>query len=119
MTWVRIDDGFYDHPKIVALSDAAYRAFVDGLCYAGRHLTDGHIPEAALRRLARGPAVRELEACGLWERNGNGIVIHDYPEYQPSRSEVEANREARASAGRLGGIRSGEARRKQRGLKQT
>ena len=116
MTWVRLDDHFADHPKILGLSDSAYRAYVDGLCYCARYLTDGAIPLAAVKVVARGRArvILELEANGLWDQNGKGVNVHDYLEFQPSRSEVEANREARASAGRKGGLRSGEARRKQK-----
>jgi hypothetical protein len=41
MSWVRLDDSFPEHPKVIALTDAAFRAHVRGLCYAGRFLTDG------------------------------------------------------------------------------
>jgi hypothetical protein len=113
VTWVKLDDHFADHPKIVGLSDAAYRAYVDGLCYCARHLTDGAIPLAVVKVVARGRGrvILELEANGLWDQNGKGVNVHDYLEFQLSRSEVEAARLQRASAGRSGGLRSGEARR--------
>ena len=116
MTWVRLDDHFADHPKILGLSDAAYRAFVDGLCYSARYLTDGQIPTAAVKVVTRSrpKPVAELIDAGLWEQNGAGVIVHHYLEFQPSRSTVEATREARATAGRKGGLRSGEARRKQK-----
>lgn len=112
MTWVKLDDHFADHPKILGLSDSAYRAYVDGLCYCTRYLTDGKIAEAPLKKLARGKIVGELVTAGLWEQNGNGIVVHDYLDYQFSRSEIEAARLQRVEAGRAGGKRSGEARSK-------
>jgi hypothetical protein len=113
VTWVRLDDHFADHPKILGLSDGAYRAFVDGLCYASRYLTDGHIPTAAVKTITRHKLrpVAELIEAGLWEQNGSGVIVHDYLEFQPSRSTVEANRKARSTAGRKGGLRSGEAKR--------
>ncbi len=40
--------------------------------------------------------------------------IHDFLEYNFSRAQAEANRELRANAGRLGGLRSGEVRRGRR-----
>ena len=102
MTWVKLDDGFADHPKIERLSADAFRAFVHSLCYSSRHLTDGHIPDAALQRIARRSAVRELEGCGLWERNGDGIVIHDYLEFQPSSAQIRQRRAADSARKRNG-----------------
>ena len=102
MAWVRLDDGFGDHPKIIGLSSAAFRAFVVGLCYCSRHLTDGHIPAAAVNAVARGGAVRELEAAGLWERNGNGIVIHDYLDFQLSAEQIRAKRASDSARKRKG-----------------
>lgn len=119
MTWVSLDDRFPEHQKIAHLSDAAFRGFVEGLCYCARNLTDGIIPNPHAKRIATAKAQRELFASELWVQNGRGIVVHDYLEYQLSRSEVEAKREAkheaRSAAGRLGGLRSGEARRQAKG----
>jgi hypothetical protein len=114
VTWVKLDDRFPDHPKVGDLSDAAFRAYVSGLCYSAEHLTDGFLPPAFISR-SKPRTIAELVEAGLWEHgNGSrGVHIHDYLEFQPSRSETEANREARASAGRRGGRSSGEARRKQ------
>ena len=102
MTWVKLDDGFADHPKIERLSSDAFRAFVRSLCYASRHLTDGRIPDAALRILARRAIIRELEVSGLWERNGDGIVIHDYLEFQPSSAQIRQRRAADSARKRNG-----------------
>lgn len=99
MTWVRLDDGFADHPKIDALSDAAYRMFVNGLCYCAQQLTDGTIPEGRIERLLpiRRPKARaELLAAGLWTATETGVEIHDYLTYQPARASVLAEREAAA-----------------------
>ena len=41
MTWLRIDDAMVDHPKIIGLSDGAFRLHITALCYCARHLTDG------------------------------------------------------------------------------
>lgn len=113
MTWVRIEDGFPDHPKVVGLTDRAFRAHIVGLCYAGQHLTDGKIPEAVARGLGK-RQVSELVAADLWEQNGVGYIIHGYLDYNPSREYVEDERrkarERRANAGRRGGVRSGDVR---------
>ena len=99
MTWVRIDDTFPDHPKVIGLTDAAVRAHVTGLCYAGRYLTDGHIPTSALRQIGTRKAAQELEARGLWTKTDHGWVINDYLDYNPSKDKVTAERERRRAAG--------------------
>lgn len=112
MTWVRLEPDFPDHPKVVNLSDDAFRAFIAGLCYCNHYLTDGVIPAGAVKRLAKGRLASELIGAGLWEQNGNGVVVHDFLEYQPTRSEVQAARLQKIEAGRSGGIASGIAKRK-------
>lgn len=114
--WVKLDDDFAEHPKVVALSHRAYRVFVNGLCYANRYLTDGTLSPAAQKHLDCPRLVAtELVRAGLWEIGENGaFLIHDYDSYQWTKAEVEEIRRKRAEAGRLGGIKSGEARRQAR-----
>jgi hypothetical protein len=112
MTWVRIDADFPEHPKVVDLSDDAFRAFIGGLCYCNHYLTDGKITPGAIRKLANRKVADELISAGLWEQNGSGVIVHDFLEYQPTRSEVQAARLQKVEAGRSGGIASGIAKRK-------
>lgn len=101
MPWVKIDDGFYMHPKIIGLSPAAIGLHVCGLCYAADNLTDGHIPKAMVGRLtsARTTAklVAELHKAGLWVDEGSTWRIHDFLTYQPSRAKVLLEREQAAT----------------------
>ena len=92
MTWVKLDDGFADHPKIESLSGDAYRAFIGGLCYCARFLTDGHIPAVRIRKLGGRKVLAELERAGLWEPNGDGVNVHDYLVYQESAATVTERR---------------------------
>lgn len=100
MTWVRLDEAMPEHPKIAALSDSAFALFVTSLCYANRNLTDGFIPYGVGHgqlRFCEGnpvPAIRELEAAGLWDEIDGGWQVHDFADYQPSRESVLADREA-------------------------
>lgn len=94
MTWVKLDDGFADHPKIAPLSNEAFRVFVHGLCYSARHLTDGRIPQAVAKAISPRRALDELVEAGLWNRNGTGFVIHDYLDFQPSSEQIRAKRAA-------------------------
>ncbi len=94
MTWARLDDRMGDHPKIVGLSDKAFRAHILGICYSAGHLTDGHISETAAKRLRiRRQTIAKLVEAGLWKQNGNGWVIHDFLDYNPSREHVMVERD--------------------------
>lgn len=89
MAWVRIHDGAMTHPKIIGLSDGAFRAWVWGLSYAQAHLTDGRIPDAAVRSFrAAARAQQELVMAGLWETAEGGVCIHDFLEWNDGRSVI-------------------------------
>lgn len=99
MSWVRLDDQMPDHPKLLGVSDAAFRLHVHALCYSARQLTDGRVPGEFVR-LHRRFGTRyadELVAAGVWVKTENHYEIHDYTEYQPSRAKVLAERESTAN----------------------
>lgn len=97
MTWIKIDDSLPDHPKLIGLSDLAFRIHVRALCHSGRYLTDGFISHAAylawVNNSSHAPA-DELTANELWDRVENGYQIHDYLEYQSSRTKVDEQKKA-------------------------
>jgi hypothetical protein len=96
VTWIKIDDSFPNHPKVIGLSDRAFRTHITGLCYCGTYLTDGFIPYAAVNAIVKEPEYKptdELEAVGLWKRTDDGFIIHDYLSHQTSKEEVEHKRE--------------------------
>lgn len=93
MSWIKIDNSFPDHPKVVGLSDAAFRAHIQGLCYCGRFLTDGFIPSVYMSRIGTPKAIAELVKIGLWKSASDGFQIHDYLSHQTSKNEVEKKRE--------------------------
>jgi hypothetical protein len=102
MPWVRIDDQFPDHPKIVAAGPAAAWLHVTALCYCNRMLTDGFIPGEKVPLLvanANKLADRLVDA-GVWHRTSRlgveGYEIHDFLKYQPSREEVLEERRKNA-----------------------
>jgi len=93
MGWVRLDDNFADHPKVIALSDTAFRLYIEGLCYSNRQLTDGFIPNAVYTKLSKNDDAQFLIEAGLWEDTEGGFLIRSYTEYQPTREKVEKKRE--------------------------
>lgn len=94
MTWFKIDDGFWSHPKMLDLSDSAVVLWVRSGAYSCQHLTDGFIPTKALRILGDPPAATELVAAGLWEETPGGYLFHDWAEYQETSQAVKARRES-------------------------
>jgi hypothetical protein len=102
MGWVRIDDNFADHPKVIALSDTAFRLYIEALCYSNRQLTDGFIPMAVYVKLSKNDDADYLIEAGLWESvhgevSGSSVTtgyqIRSYTEYQPTREKVQEKRE--------------------------
>jgi hypothetical protein len=133
MSWIKLDDHFADHPKIAVAGPLAAWLHVKALVYCGRYLTDGKIPFAIVVSLVdwatdgvmietsnfsadtptnTGLAARLCEA-GLWHEVEGGFEIHDYLEWNPSRSEVLADRE-RQKAAKVKAGQAGAAKRWQR-----
>ena len=115
MAWIKIDDQFRNHPKVLAAGPLASWLYVCSLTFAGQYLTDGHIPSTMLGMLAAVDNAQELADrlvdVGLWEEVEGGYQIHDFTEYNPTREEVRGVRAARAEAGRRGGLNSAASKR--------
>lgn len=95
MAWVRLHDDALSSPKILAISDRAFRLWVWGLTYAQRHLTDGFIPTAALpSKLKAGapelmrPGGRDSTLGALWHIWEGGFMIHDYLVYNDAKEVI-------------------------------
>jgi len=100
MAWVKIDDQFADHPKVLAAGPLASWLYVCGLTYCGRYLTDGWIPRSQVKKLADVDnamvLAERLVIIGLWDETEDGFIVHDYLEYNPTREDVKAYRDANA-----------------------
>jgi hypothetical protein len=75
VTWVKLDDGFYDNPKIEAAGLAAAGLYAKSLAYCGRHLTDGFVPKTFVKAHGTRAAATRLEHVGLWKQDGDGWYI--------------------------------------------
>ena len=100
--FVRLDHGMPENPKVVGLSDTAFRLYVEAICWCSRQETDGEIPEAMMRRLGSVKACNELVRAGLVERSDVAFHIHDYLDFQRSAAEIQAFRDAKGVAGAKG-----------------
>jgi hypothetical protein len=105
MSWLRIDDGFAENPKIADLADRTFRLHVVALCYCARNLTDGLVTARALRVLAAivgvntvAKNVSQLVDAGLWmPLDGGDYTIKDYLEYNPTAEKVKEERARNAA----------------------
>lgn len=107
MTWFKIDDSFYDHPKVYDAPDCALALWTRAGTWSARNLTDGFVPTGMPTRLCDDPerAVKELLDRGLWKRARNGYRFHDWSHYQPTKEEALAGRDGMSSGGSLGNHR--------------
>lgn len=106
MPWGRVDDTWYDHPKLEDLEDE--RVWPDRLAGAGlnslawswcnRFLTDGRIPRATVTKLGGTIELADLlVAVGLWEPVAGGYQIHDFLVYNDSAEQVRERRATEAA----------------------
>ena len=92
----------------------------EALCFTKHTLSDGHLTPGQVAACARGlrnwrSLAEKLVDAGLWELTADGWRIVGYLERNRSRQEIDQLSEKRAQAGRIGGLRSGEARSSQQG----
>ena len=107
MAWLRVDDRVRTHPKVVAAGPAAAWFWFCGVCYCREHLTDGFIPGGMVASLAPGVVngrtlAKKLVDVRLWHEEQGGYRVHDFLEWNPSRAEVMATRDADKSRKRKG-----------------
>lgn len=101
MTWFRVDDSFWNHPKVrrlyeapgnVRKAQAAITLWLRAGTYCSHYLTDGAVDMAWVCHERGTIAALDLVRVGLWERRARGFVFHDYLAYNPSRADVERGR---------------------------
>ncbi|QAY05803.1 hypothetical protein SEA_VASANTI_65 [Gordonia phage Vasanti] len=93
MTWFKVDDGFWSHPKTSTLPAPAIALWVKAGAYSCQHLTDGRITPQVLRLLGSRKSARDLVSAGLWYEVDDGWEFHDWSEYQETSSDVRKRRE--------------------------
>lgn len=90
------------HPKILVLSDAAFRLWFNAVLYCQEHLTDGLIPKVivpSLKARVSDKVIAELcqpapgYGAPLWHDCGDTYRVHDYLGWQDSKAEIQKSRE--------------------------
>lgn len=122
MSWAKLDDKFYTHPKVARMDHRMLPAvglYCMALTWCADQLTDGFIPEHQVERLTGSvrrlkvtveSLVEALVEAGLWEVAEGGYQIHDYLAYNLDREAVLAERESART--RMKAVRSGGVRKK-------
>ena len=114
--WAKIDRGYLDNEKMVALLDESPTALLMHLAsilYCTTHLTDGHVAPVVARRKVGGAKSDEdlLIRAGLWHPPGHDctdcpqpaegrIYVHDFLEHNEASSQVKRVSEKRSRAAR-------------------
>jgi hypothetical protein len=120
MTWVKIADEFYRNPKMRAAGKNGRALYLAGLCYCASGLTDGHVAAIALPVLAAEAEVpgkataAKLVDIGAWVPVNDGWCIPDYLDYNPTREQVQAERDAAKERQRRARDKASESRRMSR-----
>jgi hypothetical protein len=101
--WVRVDTDLFRNRKLAPLAirnRSAVVTWLGGLLVAGEQETDGFLPAYMLGD-ARGRAsdVHLLVEAGLWTPTGDGWLIHDWEDKQPTRrTSQQISEQARQAA---------------------
>jgi hypothetical protein len=115
MSWVKIDDRFWGHHKVIAAGNEAVGVWIRACSWTACAEQDGFIPDDAANLIAKRKVWQKLEEVRLVHREETGWRIHNFLEHNPSSEASRLARQKRAEAGRIGGKNSGKARRESSG----
>ena len=99
--WFKLSASYYLDPAVAALDDAGEVLFARSIAYAKTAGTSGFVPDAVIPGLVRRSAsarslAAQLEAHGLWVREGSGVLagwqIAAYDRWQSEADELEQRR---------------------------
>ncbi|MDH6123423.1 mucin-2 [Kitasatospora sp. GP82] len=107
MTWFKVDDTAYSHPKLIKAGNAALGLWLRCGAYTAQHLTEGRIPGVVAAMFGTGPQAAKLVTSGLWHESGHvcpqcpavvtgEYLMHDFLRYNPTRASVEGSRKREA-----------------------
>lgn len=100
MTWFKMDDSMWGHPKWISIPRGARALWATAGSWCGRFDTEGHVPAHMLTTLGgRRADVDALLRVGLWHRAGDTcehencnpqggwqrVVVPRLPRLQPDR----------------------------------
>lgn len=102
--WIKVQTTIVDNPKIIGLSDQAFRAFIEMMIYSQQHLSDGFIDGRVARSKWGDEVIDELMTNDKHHPSliciDDGYELYNYTKYQTSASKVEEIRERAKKAGK-------------------
>ena len=101
-TWARFTVEFPESPKIIVLSDGAFRTLVEMILWSRQQLTDGCVPQSVAHRKWNAECIAELmrnamHNPSLSQDESGDYHIHGFLDHQESAEDVKS-RSKRASA---------------------
>lgn len=82
MPWLRVDDGYDTHPKLLALPEVGRWRWFRAMLYAARYRTNGRLTSEAIAEVGFDRYLpRALEVGLLIESDEGEYVVHDWQLY--------------------------------------
>lgn len=99
MPWFKVDDSLHSSKKLLAIPRRHRLAAIGLWTIAGSwsadQLEDGIIPDFMIEEWGGTKVVVDaLVKAGLWERGQESVAFRNWSEYQPTKADVEREREA-------------------------
>ncbi len=111
MTWFKVDDHFWSHPKVAGCPSGALALWLRGGSWASEHLTDGRVPRTVLAMMeSTDKDAAALVERSLWTVTEGGWLFHDWHDHQPTRESVQKRRSEDAERKRSGRETQGHRR---------
>jgi len=111
VSWFKVDDKLWGHPKWLATPIRSRGLWVTAGSWSAAQEQDGRVPRHVLAIL--GGTLRDasgLVASGLWTATDSGWLFHGWSEFQPTREQKDTDREAARERMRAGRERAAARR---------
>jgi hypothetical protein len=93
MPWLRLEEAFYDHPKVDAAGNGPVGLWVRCACWSSAKGWDGRVPARVARTLGSRREADALVRARLWVPTDDGFLIPDFLEYNPSKEDSDRRRQ--------------------------
>jgi hypothetical protein len=101
VTWTKLHDGFWMHPKVLMCGNAGAGIFARLLSYTSQHKTRGLIPVEVVEMVVGTDhdALRALEAAGLLTHEGDAVRLVHPRRFDPEKPHMRRQRRMKLASG--------------------